>query len=124
MGLDRGPITHAQGVGWQHGEVPAPPTKLTKVAKEAWEIWFGSWFAWFWGPEDLPGIRQMVRLYDRVERGEFQRHAEMRVAMDTYGITPKGHQDRRWRPPQEAKPVPSNTSSDSRWGDLKVADGA
>jgi hypothetical protein len=91
----------AGGEGWQHGEVPKPPAKLTKGARDAWEIWFGAWFAWFWEPEDLPGLRQLVRLYDQVERGEFQRHSELRLAMDSYGITPKGQQDRRWMPAAE-----------------------
>ncbi len=91
----------AEGVGWRHGEVPRPPSRLTKAAGEAWTIWMGSWSAWFWGPEDVPALRQVVRLYDRVERGEFQRHGELRLAMDTYGITPKGQQDRRWRPPDD-----------------------
>ena len=26
---------------------------------------------------------------------------ELRMAMDTYGITPKGQQDRRWAPPKD-----------------------
>jgi hypothetical protein len=68
------------------------------ASKEAWRVWFSAWFAAHWGPEDLPALRQLIRVYDQVERGEFQRHGELRVAMDTYGITPKGQQDRRWRP--------------------------
>lgn len=66
---------------------------------DAWSTWFGAWFASFWTPADLPGLRQMVRLYDQVERGEFQRAGELRLRMDTYGVTPKGQQDRRWKPP-------------------------
>ena len=60
-----------------------------------------SWFAAHWTPSDLPGLRQVIRLYDQVERGEFQRSSELRLQMDTYGITPKGQQDRRWLPPKE-----------------------
>jgi hypothetical protein len=42
-------------------------------------------------------------VYDQVERGEFQRAGELRLQMDTYGITPKGQQDRRWARPTEQK---------------------
>ena len=97
---ERGEIKHAADRGWQHGEIPAPPPKLLKASIEAWSTWMGSWFAYFWTPDDLPGLRQVIRLYDQVERGEFQRAGELRLQMDTYGITPKGQQDRRWRPPK------------------------
>lgn len=86
----------ARGEGWQHGDVPPPPSGLLKTSREAWATWMGSWFAWFWAPEDVPALRQVVRLYDAVERGELQRANEMRLQMDAYGITPKGQQDRRW----------------------------
>lgn len=89
---------YAEGSGWRHGPVPPPPSKLLGPSKDAWASWFGAWFAWFWEPEDVPALRHLVRLYDQVERGEYQRHAELRLAMDTYGITPKGQQDRRWQP--------------------------
>lgn len=98
---ERGEVRSAVGVGWQHGKRPAPPTGLMPASKQAWTTWMGSWFAAFWRPEDLPGLRQVVRLYDQVERGEFQRASELRLQMDTYGVTPKGQQDRRWRPPAE-----------------------
>lgn len=63
----------------------------------------GAWFAAHWGPDDLPGLRQLIRLYDQVERGEFQRANEVRIEMDNYGITPKGQQDRRWKKPDGGK---------------------
>lgn len=50
---------------------------------------------------DLPGLRVLVKLYDEVGRGEFVRAGELRLWMDTYGLTPKGQQDRRWKPPEE-----------------------
>jgi hypothetical protein len=78
--------------------VPEPPEGLTAASVAAWSAWFGSWFAAFWCLEDLPALRQLIRLYDRVERGDFVRAAELRLWSDTYGITPKGRQDRRWRP--------------------------
>lgn len=95
----RGDWQPASGVGWQHGGVPAPPEGLRDATKEAWVTWMAAWFAAHWTPSDLPGLRTLIRLYDQVERGEFQRSAELRLQMDTYGITPKGQQDRRWAPP-------------------------
>ncbi len=91
--------------GWQHGEMPLPPEGLMPASVEAWETWMRAWFAAHWTPADLPGLRHLIRLYDQVERGEFQRSGELRLTMDTFGITPKGQQDRRWAPPSEGKPA-------------------
>lgn len=99
----RGEWTPAVGVGWQHGEIPSPPDGLLEVSRLAWETWMGSWFAAHWSSEDLPGLVTIVLLYDQVQRGEFQRANELRLQMDTYGITPKGQQDRRWARPSEEK---------------------
>ena len=99
----RGRPKNAPGVGWQHGPMPAAPIKLLKPSQDAWATWMAAWFAAHWTPSDLPGLRQVIRLYDQVERGEFQRAGEVRMSMDTYGITPKGQQDRRWLPPKESE---------------------
>lgn len=79
------------------------------ASEEAWRVWFGAWFAAHWSPEDVPALRHLVGLYDQVERGKFERHNELRLAMDTYGITPKGQQDRRWT--KSADPVPTPVPS-------------
>lgn len=121
----RGDWTAPDGVGWQHGEFPVPPDGLLEPSRVAWETWMGSWFAAFWMPEDLPGLRQLIRIYDQVERGEFQRANELRLQMDTYGITPKGQQDRRWkRPEQSSEPVKrSKRAGDRRESSLEVIQG-
>lgn len=75
------------------------------ASTDAWRTWMAAWFAAHWTPDDLPGLRTLVRIYDQVERGEFQRANELRLQMDTYGITPKGQQDRRWARPAEEKPA-------------------
>lgn len=95
----RGEWNAAETVGWQHGDPPEAPEGLMKASLEAWATWMGSWVAAHWTPTDVPGLRQLIRIYDQVERGEFQRANEMRLQMDTYGLTPKGQQDRRWAPP-------------------------
>lgn len=102
----RGEWQPAGGVGWQHGDVPEVPDGLVEASRVAWATWMGAWFAAHWTPADLPGLRTLIRIYDQVERGEFQRANELRLQMDTYGITPKGQQDRRWAPPAEEKAAP------------------
>lgn len=96
----RGEWSSAAAVGWQHGDTPKPPDGLMDATVKAWQTWMESWFAAHWSPSDLPGLRQLIRIYDQVERGEFQRANELRLQMDTYGITPKGQQDRRWAQPK------------------------
>ncbi len=84
----------------------------------------GSWVAAHWSLMDLPGLRTLILTYDQVERGEFQRGPELRLLMDTYGITPKGQQDRRWAPPkpeEPAKPAGIDTGSvDDRFKHLRA----
>jgi hypothetical protein len=104
-------------VGWQHGDVPKPPTGLVKASRDAWATWMGSWFAAHWSEADLPALRQVVRLYDQVERGEFHRFGHLRMAMDGFGITPKGQQDRRWQAP---RPDATGTQAE---GQVEAADG-
>jgi hypothetical protein len=121
----RGEWSAAPGIGWQHGPIPPVPDGLLAPSREAWDVWMKSWVAAHWTPTDLPGLRQLVRLYDQVERGEFTRAGELRLAMDTYGITPKGQQDRRWSPPKEeetaaATPTAPTPSSSSRYAHLRA----
>ena len=81
-----------------------------------------AWFAVHWTPEDLPGLRQLVRTYDQVERNEFQRGPELRLLMDTYGITPKGQQDRRWAAPKptDEPAVTAQEDADDPYRHLRV----
>jgi hypothetical protein len=109
-----------EGVGWQHGDPPRAPDGLLKASREAWTTWMAAWFASHWTPSDLPGLRQLVRLYDQVERGEFQRMGELRMGMDTYGITPKGQQDRRWKAPEQPDESKPTGSKGSAYGRLRA----
>lgn len=122
----RGNWQTPDGVGWQHGTKPRAPSGLLKASKDAWDTWMAAWFAAFWSPSDLPGLRQLIRVYDQVERGEFQRANELRLQMDTYGITPKGQQDRRWRPPTEdgsSPQRPKRPRKDRKESSLEVIQG-
>jgi hypothetical protein len=89
---------------------------------EAWKAWMGAWFAAWWAPHDLPGLRTLVRLYDEVERGEFQRAGELRLQMDTYGITPKGQQDRRWKAPEPKDAERKATGTTGRYAHLRAVE--
>jgi hypothetical protein len=73
---------------------------LIESSVAVWETWFGAWWAAHWSIDDLPGLRLVIRLYDRVTRGDVRRLGELRQLMDSYGITPKGQQDRRWLRPE------------------------
>ena len=97
----RGEWQSVAGEGWQHGDIPSAPEGLMPASVVAWDTWMRAWWAAHWAPDDLPALRQLIRLYDQVERGEFQRAGEVRLSMDNYGITPKGQQDRRWVRPKE-----------------------
>lgn len=109
-------------IGWQHGPVPAVPVGLMPATVEAWTTWMRSWVAAHWAPDDLPGLRQIARLYDQVERGEFVRMTELRMMLDTYGITPKGQQDRRWTRPEGAETITEKKpAAISRYAHLRIA---
>lgn len=114
--LARGEWQTSPSGGWQHGPIPPPPDGLLPSSVEAWQAWFRSWWAAHWGPWDLPGLRCVVYLYDAMERGDFARASEYRMWADTYGITPKGRQDRRWLPPLAEPP---ETSDPDRYRHLR-----
>lgn len=100
--------TATPGVGWQHGEeIPAPPDGLKEASVVAWKVWFASWFGAHWTPDDLPGLRQLIQLYDVVERGGIKAADRSQLIrwMDAYGITPRGQSLLRWAPPKAAEPT-------------------
>jgi hypothetical protein len=99
----RGEWQSAPGLGWQHGPIPDAPDGLLEASREAWTTWFQSWFAAHWTPGDVPALRVTIRLLDEVGRGKFQRAGELRMWADTYGVSPKGQQDRRWVRPTPAE---------------------
>jgi hypothetical protein len=47
----------------------------------------------------------LIRIYDQVERGDFTRSTELRLWLDTLGVSPKGQQDRRWVRPKYDRPA-------------------
>lgn len=118
----RGEWQASEGIGWQHGEIPESPDGLKAETLRAWATWMRSWFASHWTPDDLPGLETTILLYDQVRRGEYQRATELRLSMDTYGITPKGQQDRRWSPGKAAteRPAAGKTQDADPYAHLRV----
>ena len=122
---ERGDWRATPGIGWQHGDIPSPVVgrkRLRPAALEAWQTWFRSWFASHWTPDDLPVLRQIVVLFNKVDGGRVSasERSELRQLMDGYGITKKGQQDRRWIPPAlEEKPAPA-TEPGGRYGHLRA----
>jgi hypothetical protein len=102
----RGEWKPSPGNGWQHGtarkRIPDPPVGLMPATLAAWGTWMRSWFASHWTPADLPVLLQIIKLYDKVERNQAisAELTQYRQLLDSYGITPKGQQDRRWAPPE------------------------
>ena len=99
----RGEVRAIDASGWQHGEIPEPPDGLVKESREAWTLWFGAWYAAHWRPADVPVLRQVIRLYDEVERGmtkKSQDRAQLHVWLRAYGITPDGQLANRWAAPK------------------------
>ncbi|HEY8868929.1 MAG TPA: hypothetical protein VIP78_13590 [Candidatus Dormibacteraeota bacterium] len=91
---------------------------------EAWATWMGSWIASHWGSEALPALRVVIRLYDAVERGKFERSGELRLWMDGWGLTPNGQQGRRWLPPKpEELPNTAPMVAPDRYGHLHAIQG-
>ena len=78
--------------------VRTPPARASPVALDP------IWTARKRGQDDL---------WDRVDRGDIWRAAELRQWLDGFGITPKGQQDRRW-----TKPAPKRLGWDAGGVDL------
>ena len=117
----RGEWQPTPDLGWQHGETPKPPAGLTRSARDAWTVWMAAWFASHWWPEDLPMLRQVVRLYDKAERDDASsaERSELRQLCDSYGITLKGQQDRRWKRP-EGLITDAEADADDPYSHLRV----
>jgi hypothetical protein len=82
----------------------------------------GSWFAAHWAAEDIHVLRQVAKLFDKIERNDAS-SAEMtqyRQLLDSYGITPKGQQDRRWTRPKADEAEPLVENKEGRYGHLKA----
>jgi hypothetical protein len=117
----RGDWSPSPDGGWQH-DLPEPPPGLLSASVTVWEGWFKAWWAGNWTQDDVPQLRLVIRLWDRVHRGDIKRLAELRQLMDSFGLTPKGQMDRRWERPKPIKTQVVGGSS-GRWDHLRQPQG-
>jgi hypothetical protein len=130
----RGEIQPTPVLGWQHGPIPPPPNGVHAETIAAWQAWMTGWWASHWLPNDLPALEHIARLFElcrsyaedpyvekSTRKGDTiyvlkpNPSAEWRQLADSYGITPKGQQDRRWAPPKEDK-KPAAAASPAKVG--------
>ena len=88
----------------------------------AWPTWFGAWFAAHWSAADLPSLRIVILVYDLVLRGNSERLSELRLWLDTFRISPKGQQDRRWLRPSDTPPEVRPEISPDRYAHLRAVE--
>lgn len=101
----------SKGHGWQHGPIPPCPDGLSAETQAAWATWMSVGFAVSnLYPGDLPGLRVIARLHDAFTNGDMTRATELRLWLDTYGLTPHGLQQRRWQPPATEDPKPRSST--------------
>jgi hypothetical protein len=119
---ERGEWQPSPDGGWQH-ELPETPNDLSPAAEAMWSHWFTAWRAGHWTEDDVPMLRFVIRLYDRVLRGDTKLLGELRQWCDAFGITPKGQQDRRWsRPEPPKRPKRFGSHDENRYEHLRVTD--
>lgn len=134
----------APGHGWQHGDVPTAQIEgsraLSPAALEVWDTWMASWAASNWTRSDVPGLRLAIALLDRTLRyiedemtwkqnddGTWTAARKQNPwpdlfrALDSYGITPKGQQDRRWVAPEEPVEAPHTRRAATPYARLRAA---
>lgn len=110
----RGDWQPAPGLRWRYGPVPKPPQGLSVATRAAWRRWFTSWPAAFWTPDDLPQLEIMALLHDAVARGVLVRAGELRLWLNSYGLTISGQVDRRWLAPSDAPAITEREPSPYR----------
>lgn len=66
-----------------------------------------------YGPAEIALAIQLAWLFEAYVRGE-EKHSEVRLIMDSLGLTPKGKRDLRWRIPQAAEVVEIDAEREKR----------
>jgi hypothetical protein len=74
----------------------------------------------------VPALNLIIKMFDRVSRGAPPSHArELARWLDSYGVTPKGQQQRHWLPPNrdELDPQPAGKhAGPSPYSHLRLVD--
>jgi hypothetical protein len=84
--------------------LPKPPAGLSPESVRVWRGRFTAWWAGRWTTDDVPQLRLLIRLHDRVAQGDVGLLPELRRWLELYGITPGGQQARRWVRPEPPRP--------------------
>lgn len=142
----RGEWHPTPGFGWQHGPNPRPEREeaLSAESIRAWDSWMASWMASHWTLADLAGLSVTIHLLEQTVdyqrepfiekdyitvKGEVKKTwvvkpnpvSELRQLMDSYGLTHKGQQDRRWAPPKaDEKPEVAKVAAGGKYAHLRA----
>jgi hypothetical protein len=75
----------------------------SKRARATWEAWRTDPVTQMWSPADLAYAGDALELYELMPGSA----SEVRLRMDSLGLTPKGRRDLRWRIGEAAGDVPA-----------------
>jgi len=81
--------------------------------KEAWKLWHADPASLVWSPADRAAVAQLAGLHHELERGKLSLAGEVRLRMESLGLTQKGKRDLRLRivdDEVEAKPAARKSS--------------
>lgn len=76
----------------------ADPSWSLRVQR-LWNAWRIDPVSTQWGVADREAVWNLANEFDELA------HSEQRLRMDSFGLTPKGKRDLRWRTPQEVETI-------------------
>lgn len=97
----------------------APRGGWATGTRSAWRAWWCDPASLMWSPADRSALEQLATLHHDLERGKISLAGEVRLRMDSLGLTQKGKRDFRWRIVEPAAEKPAAARS-SRRGNLRV----
>lgn len=69
---------------------------LNKDSQRWWRTIWRSPMATQWSEADIPALKELAVLRERLMDGKISVAAEVRLRTDLFGLTPAGRQSRRW----------------------------
>lgn len=87
--------------------LPAAHAKWSPRVKLLWRAWRADPVSSQWGPADLAAVWDLACIFDALQPNE------QRLRMDSFGLTPKGKRDLRWRTPQEVATIQAQAPAGS-----------
>lgn len=98
----------------------APRGGWSAGVRLAWKAWWADGASTQWSPADRESVRQLAYLLHDLERGKVSVAGEVRLRMDSLGLTQKGKRDLRWRIGVEAPEGEVPVQRPSRRDHLRV----